>query len=93
MAGDSYDVLCGTCRAPARGPDNPSPDDQISCGECGQSDRYEDVLKSVQQHAEDVTAHAMGKMMRRIAAGSKFMTVTGGTHRVGSYRWISTLEL
>ena len=49
---DSIDVLCGKCKVPLTVPDDPKPDDMVTCPKCGASDRYDVVSKKAVKDAK-----------------------------------------
>ncbi|MEX0306032.1 MAG: hypothetical protein AB3N12_01485 [Ruegeria sp.] len=93
MTAETYAILCGNCSSELKGSHDPSPDDLITCPGCQQSDRYEEVQKSVLSHAKETAAVAMNKRMRQTASRSRLITVSGGITKVRPHRWISTIKL
>lgn len=84
----AHDILCGSCKTPVEGPAEPSDDDVIKCVNCGQSDRYADVIESVTSYATDMAGRFLQQTAKDAVRGSKFMTFSADPMPNRSYRWI-----
>lgn len=86
-------ALCGKCRVPVQGPDDPKENTVFSCPECGQSDTYANILAEVGQHFRDMTARRLNAQMANMARSSKMISVKGFDVPSRDYRFISDVEL
>lgn len=85
-------ALCGKCKVPVQGPDEPADDSVFACRECGRSDTYANILEEVGNHFRDMAALALNAQMERVARSSKMISVTGFEVQPREYRFISSVE-
>lgn len=83
-------IFCGACKGPAKSVSNPKPDDTVSCSRCGREDRFDNVMRSVQDYVTDSLAKSLNASMAKAVRNSKFVKVTTKSVPQRSYRWVST---
>jgi hypothetical protein len=83
-----HTILCGNCRTPVEGPEEPRPEDQITCSNCGQSDKFEAVLESAKAFATDSAANSLNTSLAKAVKGSKFVKFKASPIPRRAYKWI-----
>ncbi|MCP5387696.1 MAG: hypothetical protein H6916_12910 [Novosphingobium sp.] len=88
MSTTTQSILCGSCKSPAKTVPNPKPHDQVKCPRCGKSDRFDQVMKSVQAHVAHLTQQHLSESLAKAARGNSFIKfeIKKPAHR--SFRWI-----
>lgn len=81
-------ILCNPCKSDLTGPAEFDNDSIFTCPTCGQSDRYEDIVKEVAAYAEEVVADHLERKMASIAQGNQFITFTASSRPTRTYRFI-----
>lgn len=86
---NSHTILCGACKCAAKTVPDPKSHDQVTCPRCGRSDRFDNVMRTVNEHI----AHGASKMLHdgltKAVRGSKFIKVTGQRPGYRSFRWVA----
>ncbi len=86
-------VLCGNCGSDATSIENPAPDDLVTCAGCGASDRFEDVLDSVNDHMlQEATAGIASALSTGFKRGG-FDGFKPAKLAKKQFRWTSTVKL
>lgn len=93
MAGQIATILCGSCKVPVEGPEEPKPQDLIACPRCGRSDSFETVVASVSQYSRDFVEQHLVDELQRTASRSKFLQFQGKGVPIRSYAFIADLKL
>lgn len=85
-----HQILCGSCKGNAESVPNPKPNDEVTCSRCGRKDRFDHVMRSVEEYVADCAAKSLSDSLRNSMRGNKFVKVTTQSRPQRSYRWIST---
>ncbi|WP_139210077.1 hypothetical protein [Palleronia pelagia] len=93
MDGESKTILCGSCKVPLQGPEDPGPKDTVACPNCDRGDTVENVVKEVEAYAEHEASRYLQDAARDAAQRSQFMTFDGPRITPRTFRFIVDLDL
>lgn len=83
-------VLCGRCIQPPDVPENPNPQDEVRCPQCGMTDTVSRVLSQARHHATHLAARDLDH--RRTKKGETVRSFTPTRAPIKALRWISGLR-
>jgi hypothetical protein len=89
---DTRPVLCAHCKVQVKLPPDPKPEDKVSCPECGQSDTFENVKRSLGEQAQEYAAKMIQKSMGDAFLGSKNIKYTPGVIPHRTHRFVVKLD-
>ncbi len=85
----TFTILCGACKLPAKAPLKPEPHDQVTCPGCGRSDRFDDVVRTVQEHVAYEVQQTFAAGMAKAARSSKRLTFKPQRGSQSTFRWVA----
>jgi hypothetical protein len=90
----THTILCGNCGTPVQGAENPQPNDDVQCSNCGQSDTYDAVVESAQAYVTDKLTNNFNNKLRDAVKGSSVLKFKPAHSPRREYRWtVADLDL
>lgn len=86
----NHNILCGSCKSPAKAVPDPKPHDKVTCSGCGREDRFDNVMRSVKDYVTHCMAQSINSSLRKAVRGSKFIKMTSKTPSHRTFRWVTT---
>jgi hypothetical protein len=85
-------VLCGKCNVQVNIVPNPEPQDKVTCPQCGDSDTFENVKRSLGEQAQEFAARKIQETMRNVTRGSTAIKYTPGVIPQRTHRFVIQFE-
>lgn len=85
---DNQPMLCAKCRVPVQVVPDPKPEDMVTCPQCGESDTFENVKRSLGQQAAEWAQRKLADSFK----GLKGFTYTEGHREKRHHRFIVELD-
>jgi hypothetical protein len=84
-------MLCARCRIQVQVTPNPMPTDTVICPECGESDTFENVKRSLAEQAQEYFVKRMQSTLGDAFRGSQNIKYTPGTIPKRHHRFVIEL--
>ena len=81
MSNNEITVKCSKCNTPLEGPSNPKPNDIISCPKCGNSDKFNNIMKEIEKQAAAQIENMVADTLDKATRGNKNLKFTRSRHR------------
>jgi hypothetical protein len=82
-------ILCGSCKSPVEAPPDLDQHFEIVCSGCGQTDRFDYVLRTVTQYVTDRAAKGVSDAFTQGTRGNSFVKFEAKRSPDPSFRWIA----
>jgi phage FluMu protein Com len=89
LSGNTHTIACGSCKVAAQTVANPKSNDEVTCPRCKRRDRFENVMRSVQEHVAYIKKKRLGDSLSRSTRGNRFVKFTAKPVGHRSFRWIA----
>lgn len=86
---NTHTIACGTCKVAAQTVANPKSNDEVTCPRCNRRDRFENVMRAVQEHVAYVMQKQLNDSLSRSTRGNSFVKFTAKPIGHRSFRWVA----
>lgn len=85
----THTVVCGSCKVAAQTVPNPKPNDEVTCPRCHRRDRYNNVMRTVQEHVAYEMQKQLSDSLARATRGNGFVQFKAQRPGYRSFRWMA----
>ena len=82
-------IACGMCKVAAQTVANPKPNDEVVCPRCKRRDRFDRVMRTVQEHVAYELQKQLGDSLARATRGNKFVKFEAKRPSYRTFRWMA----